>query len=166
VFVPLNPCCRLPLGNGRGLQLNQSLDITALITLYCAQTTHKFSRGAKEKIITSDWFRVTTIEKSQASTNLICKFGHKRWDIENQGFNYSGTFFNIDHCFHHHQNAIPAFSLIAFIAYILIQAFHKLNLKPQRRAKICLYGIIQELSLSFWPDLAKMKPEPRASPQL
>jgi hypothetical protein len=29
--------------------LNQRLDITALITLYCAQTTHKFSRGAKEK---------------------------------------------------------------------------------------------------------------------
>ena len=41
----------------------------------------------KDEIITSDWFWVTTIEKMQAPTELICKFGHRRWDIENQGFN-------------------------------------------------------------------------------
>ena len=41
----------------------------------------------KDEIITSDWFWVTTIEKMQAPTELICKFGRRRWDIENQGFN-------------------------------------------------------------------------------
>lgn len=106
---------------------------------------------------TSDWFWVTTVKKNQLQTETICRMGHARWDIENQGFNSLANILHLDRCFRHHPNAIIAFVLIAFIAYILIQAFHKLNCKPQRRASIGLLALTRELAADFFNELPRLK---------
>jgi hypothetical protein len=112
----------------------------------------------KDEITESDWFWITEMDQAKAATESICRFGHARWDIENQGFNYMVNYLHMNHIFRHQPNAIIALLLVCFIAYILIQAFHQLNLKPQRRSKIRLLGVIAELSISFWADLKLLKP--------
>ena len=104
-------------------------------------------------ITVSDWFWLTTMEAAFASTQTVCRLGHARWDIENQGFNYLSEFLNLDHCFHHHPTAILAFLLVSFIAYILLQAFYRFNLKAARRRLITLRGLMGELSVAFWSSM-------------
>jgi len=111
----------------------------------------------KNKIKESDWFWITEIEQSLAPTQVICRAGHARWEIENQGFNYMVNYLHMNHIFRHQPNAIIAFLLVCFIAYILLQAFHKLNLKPQRRANLRLLGLIKELASLFWTELKPIK---------
>ena len=111
----------------------------------------------KNEIIESDWFWITEMDQAKAPTESICRFGHARWDIENQGFNYMVNYLHMNHIFRHQPNAIIALLLVCFIAYILIQAFHQLNLKPERRAKIRLLGVIAELKSSFWTEIKMLK---------
>mgnify|MGYP000537958304 CR=1 FL=1 len=115
----------------------------------------------KKQSTESDWFWVTDMEQSLASTQAICRIGHARWDIENQGFNYLVNHLHMNHIFRHHPNAITAFLLVLFIAYILLQAFYQLNLKPTRRSNLRLLGLIKELASLFWTELKliKLKPE-------
>ncbi len=113
---------------------------------------------------TSDWFWGTTLSAQDASAQTIARIGQARGQIENQGFNYLVNYLHLDHGFHHHPNAIPAFILIAFIAYILLQAFHQLNFKPQARAKISLLGLIHDLAAAFWNRLEPLSFEARPPP--
>jgi len=80
---------------------------------------------------TSQWMWVTTL--SQASTELIVRLGHARWDIENYGFNELVNAWHADHVYKHHPRAIEAFCLVVFLAYNLFHAFLTLNLKPALR---------------------------------
>ena len=86
-------------------------------------------------VLTTEWIWVTTLATIQASTALVVRLGHQRWDIENYGFNEIVTDWNCDHVYRHHPNAIVAFLLTAFLAYNLFHAFLRLNLKPQRRCR-------------------------------
>jgi len=85
------------------------------------------SKG-KQSLI-SDWYWCMTLPKAIVSTETVCHIGHKRWEIENQGFNILVNYYNLDHCFKHHPNAIVAFALICCLAYILFQMFYYRNLK-------------------------------------
>ena len=114
----------------------------------------------KNENTSADWFWVTDMEQSLVSTETICRIGHARWEIENQGFNYLVNHLHMNHIFRHHLNAIIAFLLVLFIAYILLQAFYQLNLKPERRSKLRLLGLIKELAGAFWTELKTIKPIP------
>ncbi|MBK7496536.1 MAG: hypothetical protein IPI28_14510 [Candidatus Omnitrophica bacterium] len=59
--------------------------------------------------ISSDWYWVTTLSQSQASTQTIWHTGHIRWEIENRGFNQLVNHLHFNHPFHHHPNAIMVF---------------------------------------------------------
>jgi hypothetical protein len=83
--------------------------------------------------VTTEWVWVTTLATIQASTALVVRLGHQRWDIENYGFNEMVTEWNCDHVYRHQPNALVAFLLTAFLAYNLFHAFLLLNLKPHRR---------------------------------
>jgi hypothetical protein len=83
--------------------------------------------------VATEWVWVTTLATIQASTALVVRLGHQRWDIENYGFNEMVTEWNCDHVYRHQPNALLAFLLTAFLAYNLFHAFLLLNLKPQRR---------------------------------
>jgi len=86
-------------------------------------------------VLATEWIWVTTLATIQASTALVVRLGHQRWDIENYGFNEIVTDWSCDHVYRHHPNAIVAFLLTAFLAYNLFHAFLRLNLKPQRRCR-------------------------------
>jgi len=77
----------------------------------------------------SDWYWCTTLPKAIVSTDTVCRIGHKRWEIENQGFNVLVNYYGLDHCFKHHPTAIVAFALVCFLAYTLFQMFYYRNLK-------------------------------------
>lgn len=85
-----------------------------------------------------EWIWATTLSKDEASTEVICKIGHHRWDIENQGFNEAASFYNIDRCFVHDPVAIEALLLIFFLAYIMHKVFFFLNIKTIYRSRFTL----------------------------
>lgn len=108
------------------------------------------SKGKPSSV--SDWYWCTTLPKAIVSTETVCQIGHKRWEIENQGFNILVNYYHLDHCFKHHPNAILAFALICFIAYLLFQMFYYRNLKypfPRR-------GSLQFIALIFLESLKEI----------
>lgn len=107
------------------------------------------TKPSKTQILTSDWFWITTFLKEQATTQAVWRIGHKRWDIENQGFNYLATYLHLDHNYRHDPNAILAFVLTAFIVYNMLSAFYRFNLKPPARISCCLSTLIRK----FWLTL-------------
>jgi len=93
----------------------------------------RIGRKWVEKTMISDWLWVTTLSASQAPCNLIVRWGHARWDIENRGFNELSQHWAMDHFFYHELNAIVAFLLILALAFVLTIFFFDRNLKPQAR---------------------------------
>lgn len=87
----------------------------------------------EEKI--SEWIWVTTISKKNLPTERFVNLAHKRWAIENEGFNELVTYWYADHVYRHDPTAIEAFWLMTMLAYNLFHAFIKLNLKPEFRER-------------------------------
>jgi hypothetical protein len=83
----------------------------------------------------SEWVWVTTLSQAQASTRTIVELGHRRWAIENEGFNELVTAWHADHLFHHEPKAILHFTLVAYLAYDLFHAFISRNLNPALRGR-------------------------------
>lgn len=80
---------------------------------------------------TRNWTWVTTLSQKQVPTPSIVRFGHARWQIENQGFNEIVTSWHADHYFHHHPLSLMVVWLILFIAHAVFHCFVTRNLKPQ-----------------------------------
>jgi hypothetical protein len=107
------------------------------------------SLETKPKGKTSDWYWCTTLPQAIVSTDTICRIGHKRWEIENQGLNVLVNSYGLDHCFKHEPTAIVAFALVCCLAYTLFQMFYYRNLKipPCRRGSMqfVTYTLVQSL---------------------
>jgi hypothetical protein len=104
----------------------------------------------------SDWYWCTTLPKAIVSTDTVCRIGHKRWEIENQGLNVLVNYYGLDHCFKHHPTAIVAFSLVCFLAYTLFQMFYYRNLKiPLSRR-----GSLQFVTYLLFESLYEMLQHP------
>lgn len=106
------------------------------------------TKKVKGEWVTSDWFWVTTLSCSEATTRTIWEAGHRRWEIENQCFNTLVTHCHLNHNFRHNLNAILAFVLTNLIAFVLTSAFHQFNLKPEVRKNCCLKSLIGEFMLT------------------
>ncbi len=100
-----------------------------------SEETYSVRRQASRQVSqeSAEWMWVTTLSAAQASTELVVRLGHARWDIENYGFNELVNDWHADHIYKHHPNAIEAFTLLAFLAYNLFHAFLTRNVKPQLR---------------------------------
>ena len=85
----------------------------------------------EEKI--TEWVWVTTLSKQKAKTQTVIQIGHRRWAIENEGFNELVNEWHADHMYKHHPNAIEAFWLLLMLCYNLFHVFIERNLKPQIR---------------------------------
>lgn len=107
--------------------------------------------------VSSDWYWATTLPQKEAPTTTVCHIGHARWDIDNDVFNYLCTYYNFDHPFHHHPNAIMTFVLTACIVYVLECAFYHLNLKPALRYSCCLNSLITRFLITLDHFLAEAK---------
>lgn len=105
---------------------------------------------------THDWVWVTTLSQSEAPTGSVARFGHARWQIENQGFNDLVTSWHADHYFHHHANSILALWLILFMAHAVFHCFVARNLKPAvRHRHTTIYWALQMAAClrldRWWP---------------
>jgi len=111
-----------------------------------SEETYSVRRQASQQVEQerAAWMWVTTLSVAEASTERVVRLGHRRWDVENYGFNELVNGWHADHVYKHHPNAIEAFTLLAFLAYNLFHAFLTLNLKPQLR---------QGRTESFWAHL-------------
>ena len=86
---------------------------------------------------------------SHMSTRMLWYIAHRRWEIENDLFHTLVTYWSLDHCFKHDPTAILNFVLTLFIAFMLVQSFYYGNLKPQRRIRLTLIGLANELHLGL-----------------
>jgi len=98
-----------------------------------------------EKEQTTTWFWGTSIPQSVVPSRQLCQIGHHRWKIENRVFNALSANWGLDHCFHHHPQAILNFILILFIAYTLVECFFQLNLKDPLRKRLTLIALASEI---------------------
>jgi len=57
---------------------------------------------------THHWTWVTTLSQGEVPTASVVRFGHARWQIENQSFNELVTRWHADHYFHPHPTSILA----------------------------------------------------------
>lgn len=89
----------------------------------------------KEEVEASDWIWATTLSQEEANTETIIKLGHFRWLVENRALNEMVTYWNADHVYRHHSNAISAFWLTLMLVLNLFRAFVYLNIKPCLRAR-------------------------------
>ncbi len=49
---------------------------------------------------------LTTLTETRASTRSVVELGHRRWAIENEGFNEAVNAWHIDHVYHHEPRAM------------------------------------------------------------
>jgi len=88
----------------------------------------------------SEWLWFTTLPQTMASTDLVVRLGHARWDVENHGFNHLVNAILADHVYKHDPTAIEAFCLVSFLAVNLFLAFFTFNVKvPSRRVRTAAY---------------------------
>jgi len=123
-----------PLGKQDGSGLCQRWDEEGFDAWPDLKDTLRIVRSLETKpkakqIETSDWYWATTLPKAIVSTDTICRIGHTRWEVENQGLNVLVNYYGLDHCFKHHPTAIVAFALVCCLAYTLFQMFYYRNLK-------------------------------------
>jgi hypothetical protein len=123
----------------------------SLRVLRTEETVRRRERVAgqwKETEETTTWSWTTTLSKTQLSTRGLWRWGHARWDIENDCFNTLAAHWGLDHCFKHEAAAIVNFLLTSFVVYAILQAFWLRNLKPALRARLTLIGLARELDRS------------------
>jgi len=109
--------------------------VHAPVRVIRSQETYRVKRQATQKVesMTTEWIWATTLPAPQASTEQAVRLGHRRWDIENYGFNELVNEWHSDPVYKHHAQAMESFLLLAFLASNLFHAFRLLHLKPQIR---------------------------------
>lgn len=137
-------------------QLNHSVRVVRSLE----EKTRRHRTGGRwvEETLVSDWRWATTFPAATVSADWIARWGRARWDIENRGFNELGEHWGMDHCFHHHPNAIMAILLILALAFGLTTLFFDRNLKPafrQGKTRLFLTSLLaddlaQSNDRSFW----------------
>lgn len=103
----------------------------------------------KEKTEIHTWWWATTIPQATMPSRQLWQAGHKRWAIENELFNTLVTHWRLNHCFRHESAAILNFILTLFIAFVLVQAFYRRNLKAPLRRRFTLIAIASQIYLGL-----------------
>ena len=109
---------------------------------------------------TSSWLWVTTLSEARAPTRVVVDLGHRRWGIENEGFNEGVTTWHMDHVYHHEPRAMEVMLLLVMLASNLLHVFYDRNLKPALRNRHTLQHVGQLITA----DLYAASPSARAPP--
>jgi hypothetical protein len=102
-------------------------------SLESTQVRERTGKQWSHSVQIHDWIWVTTLSQAEAPTSSVVRFGHARWQIENEGFNELVTSYHCDHYCHHHPTAILALWLILFITHAVFHCFITRNLHPSLR---------------------------------
>jgi hypothetical protein len=106
----------------------------------------------------SHWVWGTTIPSDLMPMRQIRRVGHERWKIENTVFNALSRDWALDHCFHHHPDAILNLLLILFLAHLFVACFHSRNIKEPRRRCLTLIAAATEILMGLAKLLAREVP--------
>ena len=117
-------------------------------------TTWHAQADGKEQTRVADWFWVTTLSPARADTRRLIELGHRRWAIENHGFNELVVHWHADHLFHHHPTAIQSFWLMVMMAYNLFHAFVDRQIKPASRLRHTCLHWARRIAADFYSSVA------------
>jgi len=108
-------------------------------------TQESYYEGGQKKTRTvlSTWVWITTLTSENATAKQIWKMGHKRWSLENRGFNVTPRDMGLNHCFKHSPNAMLAFLLILVLAQFFLACFYLRNLKPELQKHLTTKALIR-----------------------
>lgn len=117
-------------------------------------TPIKRQRTKKVEQKKSTWFWITTLSEVKAPTRVVVDFGHRRWAIENQGFNEAVNIWHLDHVYHHEPRAMDVILLLGMLAYNLLRFFYDRNLKPAIRDRVTRLHICQLITADLYAAAA------------
>lgn len=123
-------------------------------------TTVRRQLTKEEEETFSSWMWVSTLSSSRASTRTVIDLGHRRWAIENEGFNEGVNAWYMDHVYHHEPRAMEVMLLLVMLAYNLLHIFYDRNLKPAVRQRLSLQHIGREVTAEIYITI----PPSRAPP--
>jgi hypothetical protein len=109
----------------------------------------------KVKESLADWLWVTTLPKAHASTGAVLQIGHRRWSIENQGFNELVNQYHADHVYRHEPTAIVVFWLLAQLCLNVFMAFFIRNLKPAVRKAFTMRHVARLMLAELYLPLVR-----------
>ena len=119
----------------------------------CETRTVRRQLDGREKDSPSNWVWVTTLSARQASTRTVVKFGHRRWAIENEGFNELTTRQHGDHVYKHDPQAMLTFWLMAMLCMNVFLAFYSRNLKPELREASSMLHISRLIAAELYNSI-------------
>jgi hypothetical protein len=131
----------LPWGElGQGVRVVRSVERTPV------------RRQASKKVEQreSSWLWITTLPKARAPTRVVVDLGHRRWAIENEGFNEAVNQFHFDHVYRHEPRAMEVMLLLGMLAYNLLRVFYRRSLKPAVRACISRLAVYREITACLY----------------
>jgi len=96
-----------------------------------------------------NWWWATTLPKSMATTRLVWRAAHSRWDIENDLFDDLVQNWSMNHCYRHSANAIITLLLTLLVAFVLVKTFYHRNLKSEVRSRFSVIAIADEILIGI-----------------
>jgi len=105
------------------------------------RTSVRRQLDGREELVESRWAWVTTLAGAQASTRAVLELGHRRWAIENEGFNELSTRQHSDHVYRHDAQAMLVFLLLGMICCNVLLAFYQRDLKPALRDSVSMLHV-------------------------
>lgn len=121
----------------------------------CTRVRRQIDR--QQEAVLSEWLWVTTLSRHRAATAVVVELAHRRWDIENQGFQDLTCRWRVDHVYRHEPTAILSMLLMAMIAFNAFYFFYVRNLSPTRRRTCSSSHLARGLLGELHVDL----PQPR-----
>lgn len=117
------------------------------------QRTVRRQLDGQEDVERTRWVWVCVLPQTRASTQTVASLGHRRWAIENEGFNELGTRQHVDHVYRHDAQAMLAFLLFGMICCNVMLAFYRRDLKPAVRQRCSLLHIARLASAELYQSL-------------
>ena len=100
----------------------------------------------------SRWVWAASAALDGYGPELVYEAGHRRWGIENHGFNERTQRYHLEHCYHHDPTAMLVQMLILIFGFTLFTAF-ALHSQLVRWGELSLKALAHELDLALEQDL-------------
>ena len=102
---------------------------------------------------TSDWWWMVSRGLQNYPAEMVYHGGHRRWGIENKGFNELTQFYHLEHCYHHEATAMLAQMLITILGFLLFTAYAALHSQQVRLGQLTLKELAHNLDLALEEEL-------------
>lgn len=117
-------------------------------------------RSRQAETTQSTWVWATSLNSADVCTERLVMLGHRRWDIENRGFNELVKNWHADHVYHHDADAMTAILLLTFLAYNLFHVWQSRNLRPEVCEGRSVRFFERQLLADFLTSLFVIRPPP------